>query len=66
MTGTPIQNNVKELHSLIAFLQVDTLQDAAIFSRAIEKPIKNSQEVGIKTLQASTGGNEENSYTCWK
>ncbi|KAG1502852.1 hypothetical protein G6F46_002260 [Rhizopus delemar] len=41
LTGTPIQNNVDELYSLLRFLKIQPLNDYTMFRRTISIPIQN-------------------------
>lgn len=41
LTGTPIQNNVDELYSLLRFLRIQPLSDYPTFKRTISVPIMN-------------------------
>ncbi|THH19390.1 hypothetical protein EW146_g1739 [Bondarzewia mesenterica] len=52
LTGTPLQNNVEELYSLLAFLRIRPLNDWATFSEQISKPIKSGKTARpMKRLQ---------------
>ncbi|KAI0692705.1 SNF2 family N-terminal domain-containing protein [Cytidiella melzeri] len=54
LTGTPMQNNVDELYSLIKFLKLRPLDDWAEFKTKIAQPIKNGRpQRAIKRLHAS-------------
>ncbi|KAI0342449.1 hypothetical protein BDW22DRAFT_1330967 [Trametopsis cervina] len=51
LTGTPMQNNVEELYSLIKFLKLRPLDDWAEFKAKIAQPIKNGRpQRAIKRL----------------
>lgn len=55
LSGTPMQNNVNELQSLIKFLRIKPYDDPALFSRHIGKPLdkgmkKNGQDA-LKKLR---------------
>ncbi|KAF8497540.1 SNF2 family N-terminal domain-containing protein [Russula emetica] len=45
LTGTPLQNNVEELFSLIKFLRVKPLNDWQTFNEQINKPVKSGRSV---------------------
>ncbi|KAI0039548.1 hypothetical protein FA95DRAFT_1684246 [Auriscalpium vulgare] len=45
LTGTPIQNNVEELFSLLKFLRVRPLNDWQTFNEQINKPVKSGKPV---------------------
>jgi SNF2 family DNA or RNA helicase len=56
MTGTPMQNNVTELYSLIHFLRIKPYNEAERFSRDFTKPLKSTdnraKEKAMRQLQA--------------
>lgn len=53
LTGTPIQNNVEDLHSLLKFLRIEPLQDFAIFKEKISGPISRGKtKLAMKRLGA--------------
>ncbi|KAI9892698.1 MAG: hypothetical protein M1814_001118 [Vezdaea aestivalis] len=41
LTGTPMQNNLMELHALIKFLRIKPYNDVKLFRTEIESPIKS-------------------------
>jgi SNF2 family DNA or RNA helicase len=43
LTGTPIQNNVDELYSLLRFLRIQPLSDYPTFKKNISLPIQNGE-----------------------
>ncbi|KAH9064612.1 SNF2 family N-terminal domain-containing protein [Lactarius vividus] len=45
LTGTPLQNNVEELYSLLKFLRVKPLNDWQTFNEQINKPVKSGRSV---------------------
>ncbi|KAM5539722.1 hypothetical protein V8D89_006535 [Ganoderma adspersum] len=52
LTGTPMQNNVEEIYSLIKFLRIVPLNDWGTFSSSIAKPVKAGKPVrALKRLQ---------------
>ncbi|KAI8972436.1 SNF2 family N-terminal domain-containing protein [Trametes punicea] len=52
LTGTPMQNNVEEIYSLIKFLRISPLNDWTTFNSSIAKPIKQGRPVrALKRLQ---------------
>lgn len=55
LTGTPIQNSLRDLHGLVSYLKVDPLGDTTLFRRAIERPVLNGEEGAVKTLQSLVG-----------
>ncbi|PFH51167.1 hypothetical protein AMATHDRAFT_85310 [Amanita thiersii Skay4041] len=54
LTGTPMQNNVQELHSLFKFLHIRPLNDRQRFEELIGKPLKSGKGAGhaMKKLRA--------------
>lgn len=40
LSGTPIQNNLKEFHAMVSFVNPNVLQDLNTFSRLYEEPIE--------------------------
>ncbi|PNW72987.1 hypothetical protein CHLRE_14g614400v5 [Chlamydomonas reinhardtii] len=55
VTGTPIQNRMQDLHGLLVFLRVDPLQDRSLFTRTIERPLKQGDPRAVKTVQVLMG-----------
>ncbi|KAJ8475179.1 hypothetical protein ONZ51_g6714 [Trametes cubensis] len=52
LTGTPMQNNVEEIYSLIKFLRIVPLNDWQTFNSSVAKPIKAGRPVrALKRLQ---------------
>ena len=52
ITGTPIQNNLKELWSLLLWLKFEPFcEHYSLFKRQIETPIKRGDPNGFKRLQ---------------
>ncbi|KAI0364994.1 hypothetical protein BV20DRAFT_955118 [Pilatotrama ljubarskyi] len=52
LTGTPMQNNVEEIYSLIKFLRISPLNDWPTFNSSIAKPVKAGKPVrALKRLQ---------------
>ncbi|KAI0267408.1 SNF2 family N-terminal domain-containing protein [Gloeopeniophorella convolvens] len=43
LTGTPLQNNVEELYSLLKFLRIKPLNDWQTFNEQINKPVKSGR-----------------------
>ncbi|CEP07015.1 hypothetical protein [Parasitella parasitica] len=53
LTGTPIQNNVDELYSLLRFLKIQPLSDYATFKKNISIPIQNGMgNIAMERLKA--------------
>ncbi|EGO26624.1 hypothetical protein SERLADRAFT_447781 [Serpula lacrymans var. lacrymans S7.9] len=52
LTGTPMQNSVEELYSLIKFLRIRPLNDWHTFNEQINKPVKSGRATrAMKRLQ---------------
>ncbi|TBU59783.1 SNF2 family N-terminal domain-containing protein [Dichomitus squalens] len=52
LTGTPMQNSVEEIYSLIKFLRISPLNDWGTFNTSIAKPVKAGKPVrALKRLQ---------------
>eukprot|EP01119_Soliformovum_irregulare_P014104 TRINITY_DN3826_c0_g1_i1.p1 TRINITY_DN3826_c0_g1~~TRINITY_DN3826_c0_g1_i1.p1 ORF type:complete len:1079 (-),score=279.78 TRINITY_DN3826_c0_g1_i1:71-3307(-) len=51
VTGTPIQNKLDDMFSLLHFLQVEPYGDYSWWSRIIMKPIRNHDDRGFTRLQ---------------
>ncbi|KAK3589957.1 hypothetical protein CHS0354_034979 [Potamilus streckersoni] len=51
LTGTPIQNSMKDLWSLVNFLQISPFTDQQWWHRTIERPLKRGDESALKRVQ---------------
>ncbi|KAL3846898.1 hypothetical protein ACJMK2_017850 [Sinanodonta woodiana] len=51
LTGTPIQNSMKDLWSLVNFLQISPFTDRQWWHRTIERPLKRGDESALKGIQ---------------
>jgi SNF2 family DNA or RNA helicase len=52
LTGTPMQNNLDELQSLIKFLRIKPYDDLATWKDQIDRPMKNGRgHISIRRLQ---------------
>ncbi|CAI5494924.1 unnamed protein product [Closterium sp. Naga37s-1] len=52
VTGTPVQNQLGDLFSLLCFLRLDPLNDRSIWTRAIDRPMRERQHIGLDRLRA--------------
>ncbi|WAR19412.1 HLTF-like protein [Mya arenaria] len=55
LTGTPIQNSMKDLWSLINFLQVNPFTDQQWWRRTIERPLERGDSSALKRVQHLMG-----------
>lgn len=55
VTGTPVQNRVRDLLSVMMFLRLEPLQDRTWWQRCMERPLKQREERGLKRLQVLMG-----------
>ncbi|XP_024516582.1 helicase-like transcription factor [Selaginella moellendorffii] len=51
VTGTPIQNNAKDLFSLMQFLHFEPLSERTFWNRTIQRPLTSGQPAGFARLQ---------------
>ncbi|CAI0398124.1 unnamed protein product [Linum tenue] len=52
LTGTPIQNKLEDLYSLLRFLKVEPWENWAWWNRLIQKPYDEGDERGLKLVQS--------------
>ncbi|XP_026557373.1 helicase-like transcription factor [Pseudonaja textilis] len=52
LTGTPIQNSLKDLWSLLSFLKLKPFTDRLWWQRTIQRPVTMGDERGLKRLQS--------------
>ena len=55
ITGTPLQNKLGDLFGLMVFLGLKPLNDKSYWNPFVERPLKNRQETGLKTLKVGRG-----------
>ncbi|KAJ6669426.1 hypothetical protein lerEdw1_008235 [Lerista edwardsae] len=52
LTGTPIQNSLKDLWSLLSFLKLKPFTDRGWWHRTIQRPVTMGDQNGLKRLQS--------------
>ncbi|KAF3456838.1 hypothetical protein FNV43_RR01492 [Rhamnella rubrinervis] len=52
LTGTPLQNNLEDLYSLLCFLHVEPWCNWAWWNKLIKRPFENGDPRGIKLIKA--------------
>ncbi|XP_071999196.1 helicase-like transcription factor isoform X1 [Engystomops pustulosus] len=52
LTGTPIQNSLKDLWSILSFLKLKPFTEREWWHRTIQRPVTTGEEAGLRRLQA--------------
>ncbi|XP_019388108.1 PREDICTED: helicase-like transcription factor [Crocodylus porosus] len=52
LTGTPIQNSLKDLWSLLSFLKLKPFADREWWHRTIQRPVTMGDQAGLRRLQS--------------
>jgi SNF2 family DNA or RNA helicase len=55
ISGTPIQNSMKDLYGLLAFLHLQPLSERDVFNASVDRPLRNGNPDGPRRVKVLLG-----------